>query len=519
MKLLTKIFGYFLVLLSACIPLSDAFPPSVDVSFPEGDIAVESIYYQDSIILQVFYEDNVALDFWRLRINRLEVANLNADWVYQRVDNVPGNARGLEERVAVPIPSRTNNEYVSTGDYELDLTIFDLESNSTTFTDTFNIGGDITPPVFQGLSSNLSTELPAGAPNSADYVACPNLPVEFFGKVSDNTKLRRIGYSYGNLGDDSYPIRTSVFEYDTVEVSPYLNDSLSIQFPSELNRSVVALNVFAEDVFDNRYDTTFQVYLDCDASPPLFSYSSLSREPVNGIVEVIEGTDFFINDLSISDNEALRDLQVFLYPLSGSPTIWQEYLFDGRVADTLFQPFIVPQSELIVGEDYQLNLLAHDTTTVFLPTGNEGSLSFQLQVRPDLPPSISSMDFIVNEETPSTEVFLGRLPGDTITLPGVLTEEPLSILVPDGKASDELGITTLKMIWHQPNGLSQEVVNRNFSDPPEVIKFLDFFDRTTAFPMEETGLYQLEIIMEDTKGQESGATDPASDRSYFFLIE
>lgn len=515
MNLPQKIVGFLLLLLPACIPLSDGFPPSIDVAFPEGEIDVEPIYYQDSIVLKVAYTDNVALNKWKLEINRLELKDIDADWRYVREEEIAGNARGAQVDITVNIPSRTNEKYISTGDYELLLTIFDIDSNFNIFPDTFNIGGDISAPQFLNLTANISSNLPPNAPANADYIACPTLPIYFFGNVTDNTKLRRIGFSYGNFGDASFPIRTSTYEYDTVGVESYLNDSLLIQLPADLNKSLVSLNLFAEDIFNNRYDTTFQVYLDCDASPPLLTYSSLSNELVNGIASVVEGLDFQIEDLRIEDNEALRNLEVYLYPIGESPVLWEEYAFGGRVADTLFQPFIVPSSELEVGESYILSFVAHDTTTVFLPNGNEGRLAFELSIRADEAPAISSMDFIVNEETASTQVFLGQRPGDTLALSGILASEPLSILVPDGKAIDDVGITQLTMVWHQPDGLSVEVVSSSFATPPDVIKFLDFYNRSSAFSMDRVGLYRLEVILEDTKGQ---INSPAS-RSYYFLVE
>lgn len=505
----------------SCIPLSDLFPPTIDLTAEDGSQPfVETLYYQDSIILNVSYRDNAALKLWRVNIDKMQAGNLDADWQVSEQGVFERPTRGYESSIRLAIPARLNDNYLATGDYRLSVIVMDLDSNFASFADTFTIDNDKQLPQFLDLSVLLNRPIPADAPTGTEYYTCPNQPVKFSGWATDNTKLRRIGYSYTGAGDVSYPVRNNVFEYDTVVADGYLNDSLSVIFPESLNGQLITLSLFAEDVFLNRHDTTFNVYLNCDATAPVITFSGLSKPEVQGVISVVEGTDFTINNLHISDNQALRNVEVYFHDLSTSPQLFDEYVFNGTKNDTLITAFTIPSNLLDLNVSYKLTLTAHDTSTILLPEGNTTNRSFELQVVEDLAPAISNMDITFHKGTAAADItFNTVLPGTTLSAGGILGGDNISYLSIDGKGDDDVGIVQLTLKWRTPSGVVSNVVNRSFNPAEEVLKFNNFYEEGSVFLLTQVGTYSLEVIMTDTKGQKNGATAPESRRTYYFVVE
>jgi hypothetical protein len=503
----------------SCIPLEDNFPPFIEVDPSTPDFSVTPVYYQDSVVMQVYYRDNSRLRRWQLDVHRLEVADLEADWVFSQARRFDEFVRASFTTVRLDIPSRFNNRYISTGDYELRLTLFDADSNYSTFVDTFTIAGDNRLPAFLDLETSMSAALPGGAPAGATHLACPNQPLRFFGRAADNTKLRRVGYAYGTAGDASFPVRTDRYEYDTVSVDAYFNDSLQIVLPPSLNGTLVPVSIFAEDVFLNRYDTTFMVYVDCDVEPPTIAYASTSKPVVNGVAQVVEGTDFVVEGLEVSDNVELRRLEVYFYDLSGGAQLLQVHDFEPGTQTELFEPLVIPAESLLLGHAYRLKFVAYDASTVLLPQGNSSELAMELQVVEDAPPAIASMTFVVNAGTEGEQEFVAVQPGQTISLPGLLEGDFANLLLADGKGEDDVAVVRLVMRWRTPSGSVSNLVAVNLDPPAPALKFTDFYDAASTFRFLEAGTYRLQIIMTDTRGQQNGAENPAEERTYYFEVD
>jgi hypothetical protein len=420
-------------------------------------------------------------------------------------------------RLVIPVPSRYNNTYTSTGDYEIKLSVFDLDSNLTSYADTFEVKSDVKLPYFSNLTTSLA-KAPAGS--GATFLACPQKPVKFNGFVGDNTKLRRVGFRYTSSGDASYPVNTNAFEYDRVDVGRYLNDSLQIIFPASLSESVVTLTIFAEDVFRNRKDTTFSVLVSCDATAPTIVLEDANKMPINGVAYLPQGLDYEIRSLRIADDRALREAKVFLGTSAQNLALQQSFPLN-NIAQTTLSGIKFDQGKFVVGQRYFVRIEATDTSNAVLQGGNKASLSFEIQSVADMAPDILAVNFIVNEGKSAEQQLLSPIAGEEINLGKLIGNGLSNILYIGAKGEDDIGIANLQMRWRRPNGSTSMMVNRSFSPVLPVLKVSDYYTNGT-FVFSEAGVYALELILRDTKGQENGGNSTAPFRpyrTYYFRVE
>ena len=467
---------FFLILttvycLKSCIPIEDKISPQVN-EFEIKDV----YYYQDTILFSVIFTDNSGLDSGSLVIEKMaDVSTPGPDaWFYENTFDIRGRRIAPDFQIEVP-------EYKETGDYMLTVYGFDEGGNPDTVRRVFNLVADNKLPEYKNLGISLEKL------NDSIYTACRSEVISFNGYVTDNLKLSKIGFSFGEGNQN-----LSFYSTDSIQLREIFEDFVRIP-PDTPDSTLLQLNVIAIDTFDNKTIETFNIWVECDDEAPQF-YVEQTTPQINteNRVKVTQGSKFLIDKMLVSENRFLKDLTIYY---NNSKETLQEFASitinstekETDLNSLVDLSFDVPLSDNI-GDVREITFVATDGA------GNSTNLyKVYIDVIPDNPPNLLITNTYINRvlTTFSEEIYIPVKAGDFITFAGKIEElNALSIL---------------EIYWYEEGFPPSVALSFNsFDELP--VNLSDFHDENSFVVPENAQVgfkYVLQIKAVDSKGQES----------------
>ena len=502
---------------NACVEIQDILGPTITLS--ENDNTIEDrYYYGDSLKFTVNFKDNVAIVKSEVAITKFgsDITDTVNSWgVYVTEPDTLSGSRFVTRVIREEIPTVFKGEYLDTGFYIAYLSVEDRGGTKQEFSDTFSISSDITPPVIDDVIVNL----PQNA--SGQYEACPNFVVPVSGIVTDNTQLALVGFEVGT-SRIPYITQSTTLEDDEILLENFLTGGRTIRMPADLPQGATTVKVIAIDVFGNESSSSFEIFNDCDLETPTINITA-SEPTINrsGFTSIIEGQQFDLTSLEISDNKELDKVEFRLFNESNQVITSYERTSIGAdntvftTADNLLFPS-TPFTSGDIGETFTVIVKAFDLD------GNVAEESIPLSVERDDLPFISSMDFLLNPGGPRDSTYANATNNATFVVTDIIADalavDPsyINFILPEGKAEDDVGIESISMVWsHVPSGrvLNTVLLGGASGTPfiggdstPSVVKFSDYLSNSSLTFEAGLGTYRLDIIIEDTNSQRASFT-------------
>lgn len=522
MKQKSAIIALVLICFLGCVDVEDVIAPfiiaddtngvSIFDETSNGNLVLDTVYYQDSLKFTVTFQDNISIDTSIVSITPLgvEVGDSITNWVFfiTEQDTLRGSrfvSRTIREEVPATLPYMPDT-YTPTGKYIITLFAIDKANGTQVFRDTFLLEDDITPPVFHDLSLDLEVR-------DGNLFTCPGFSIPISGGISENTQIRRVGYYLNDGTPLSLDVNNGVMENDTLILSEAFSTSSSsaIRIPDNLNNSLVSVTIFVEDFFRNLTEQTFTVNVDCDTKGPDIQVISTSPEANDeNIAFVVTDTQFSLDSVVITDESAIDSIEIYFNLQGDAPALYKTYSFDPPVQAVnlgSIDELIFPDPSTVftqAGLTYLVTVRAYDTVTLFSNTGNvSDNVDLELIIKQDEPVIIASLDLILNEGDATSQTIQNADTVSTYTfsVAGDLNNEAdfINFITADGKAEDDVGIVNLTMRWTLPSARVVTVTNQTFDPTEKVIKLRDYHTNEIAFDATETGTYLLEILLTDSK--------------------
>lgn len=482
MKHKISVWGIFVLLTVACIPITDRFTPEIEVLTP----LQASYSVQDTIKVVFSFGDNDRLDSAVINIRKAdEVSGSGEVWNPTFVRKLRG--RRFDDTLRIPVPVN-----IQLGNYEMIVRLFDFSKNQTVRRFTFVIRGDERPPVIRQLDLVGLKRDAAG-----NYLVCRQTVLQLTGSASDNIRIREVKAELAGILSV-----TRLVNAETVRFDDLFGRDLRIP-ANAADNSRFLLIVTVTDHNNNSTNRTFNLLLNCDDEPPQIRVQSTAPQ-INAEREanLIEGGDFFrILSGTVTDNRQLARLAITFNPVnSRRDTVFRANLTGTTVqlgsllANQRFQPPI----NALPGSAYELVLFASDSE------GNQAQpFRIVLNIVKDEPPQIFLSEVRIG----------GVITNLSSTQPNPLPAE--ADLVIFGKVLEDRALEYLQIFWG-PAQRPERIVNLTAADlTPLPFDLADprSVNRFRASPQAGTAReYVLEFRVKDTRNPEVKLT-------YRFVIQ
>jgi hypothetical protein len=474
---LLALIGLYII---SCIPIEDKINPAV------GLVDLQSTYYyQDTIKIKTIFTDNNGMASGKITISRYPVADATGEaWVY--ADSFDLQGRRIEPEWDIVVPA-----YKQVGSYLLTLTGFDEGKNPDTLQRVFQIRADTQVPVFHETSIGLSTI------SDTLFLACRSEVVPIAGGVSDNLKISKIGYAWGNIQPTFLATST-----DSLGLAALYRGNIVVPSNAK-DGDLLSLQLVAVDTFGNSSTKKYKIKIDCDDQAPTVRVMKTTPSlSANRRVFVPEGGGFSIDRALAWDNRQIASATAYFQP-SSSPLAVYASTEVGKsdtvnLADYLPLSFSLPTGA-VPGEIYQITLRATDTL------GNTSlDETFDVVVLEDAPPIVTVTDTYING---SPVAFSQNSSSPTMIA-------PKDVLTFSGKVEDQIGLETISFDWF--NSAASPVTVKIYKDLQTKLVSLSNLHNTSTFVVPsmvtEGARYTLTIHVWDTKAQETKVV-------YYFIVK
>jgi len=306
-----------------------------------------------------------------------------------------------------------------------------------------------------------------------------------------------------------------------VDLSTFFTGNRTLRVPSDFpERGSEKVSIFALDVFNNISQFDFVITSNCDLEVPQLQLLSTTPELNSAnFATIVSGQQFAIDadGLFATDNGDLDRVELYFREGSGDDVLlYDEVAINASsvsLGDFNFPSASSAFSDADIGKGFTITIKAFDTD------GNQSEDEIiELAVARDDAPIIPTLDLVINQNGPKDTIFTNVTSNVTYVLTAIadqaLAIDPtfVNFMLPEGKAEDDVGISTVLMTWVGPAGINNTVLVGGSSGipfqggeiNPRVIQFSDYVDNDTFVFDNATSpsvQYQLTITITDTKGQ------------------